>query len=107
MALWENTSPSAPAWLRVRRAPRSNVKLPGPARLRSALEQGPELLREFGRFLAGRADLLPSAYLSEIQKIPPRQSLPAESVPPSLDLSSPAPLRSSFGCDVFSADYNR
>ena len=40
-------------------------------RFRLALEELGGLYRTFGRFLAGRADLLPSFYLSELLKIPP------------------------------------
>jgi hypothetical protein len=82
--------------------------LSAPARFRAALEQGPGLLPVFGRFLAGRADLLPSLYLSELQKITPPQITPADTAgEPSSQLSDFQPLRSTVGCDVFTARYEQ
>ena len=40
--------------------------LPRPERFRLALEEAGGLFETFGRFLAGRADLLPSAYLTQL-----------------------------------------
>ena len=73
-----------------------------------ALEEGEGLLFTFGRFLAGRADLLPSPYLYELRKI---QSSQKPISPPSLkdQLAEVAAtfqgLRTTPGCDVFRAFY--
>jgi predicted unusual protein kinase regulating ubiquinone biosynthesis (AarF/ABC1/UbiB family) len=72
------------------------------------LEENGGLFPRFGRFLAGRADLLPSAYLSELRKIKV-PLLPSSSSPPD-DLKRLVPdlqiIRITPGCRVFSGSYD-
>ncbi len=82
--------------------------LPRETRFRLALEERGGTLAWFGQFLAGRADLLPSAYLRELNKIRPRTEAGAL---PGIDrelagrISDAQPLRSEVGREVYTAGF--
>ena len=110
MKLWEKFGLATPGWFRSQAAEPRYKKLPRAARFRLALEEGGGLFPLFGSFLAGRADLLPSAYLYELRKIQPLETV---SSPAALEgdlanrLSGIVPLRRSPGADVYEAVYER
>ena len=107
MALWEKYGLAAQGWLRSVDSEPRYAALPRAARFRLALEENGGLLPRFGRFLAGRADLLPSAYHSELRKIK-MPALPAASSPPD-DLKQLVPdlqmIRTTSGCRAYSGSY--
>jgi len=107
MAFWDKYGLAAQGWFRTLEVEPRYAALPRAARFRLALEEQGGLFARFGRFLSGRADLLPSLYLSELRKIQ-IPALPASSSPPE-DLKQLVPdlrlIRAAPGCRVFSGSY--
>ena len=103
MALWDKYGLAAPGWFRSLESEPRYAALPRAARFRLALEEHGGLFPRFGRFLSGRADLLPSAYLYELRKIK-LPALPSSSSPPD-DLKQLVPdlqiIRITPACRVF------
>jgi hypothetical protein len=110
MKLWEKFGLATPGWFRSQAGEPRYKKLSRATRFRLALEEADGLFPVFGKFLAGRADLLPSAYLYELRKIQPAETGPS---PAALEgelakrLSGVVPLRRTPGADVFEAVYDR
>lgn len=78
MAFWEKYGLAAPGWFRSFEPEPRYSALPRAARFRLALEEKGGLFPTFGRFLAGRADLLPSPFLYELRKIRTPEAPPVE-----------------------------
>ena len=108
MAFWDKYGLAAQGWFRTPEAEPRYTALPRATRFRLALEENGGLFPTFGRFLAGRADLLPSVYLSELRKIK-MPALPSSSQPPD-DLKQLVPdlqiIRTTPGCSVFGGSYS-
>jgi hypothetical protein len=103
MGLWTKYGLAAPGWLGGPKGPEPQyAALPRPARFRLGLEESRGLFPVFGRFLAGRADLLASPYLHELRNLrlpePPAAAAPAELTAMVSELRI---LRSAPGRDVF------
>ena len=110
MKLWEKFGLATPGWFRSQAGDPRYKKLSRAARFRLALEDAGGLFPLFGRFLAGRADLLPSVYLYELRNSPPQETLPSPAilgVELAQRLSDVVPLRRTPGADVFEAVYER
>jgi hypothetical protein len=107
MAIWEKYGLASTGWFRSWEPETRYASLPRAARFRLALEEKGGLFPSFGRFLAGRADLLPSAYLHELRKTK-MPELPASVSPPE-DLQSLVPdlqlIRTTSGCAMFSGTH--
>ena len=107
MAFWDKYGLAAQGWFRIGKCDPRYAALPRAARFRLALEESGGLFPSFGRFLAGRADLLPSSHLYELRKIK-MPALPSSSLPPE-DLKQLVPdlqiIRITPGCRVFSGSY--
>jgi predicted unusual protein kinase regulating ubiquinone biosynthesis (AarF/ABC1/UbiB family) len=108
MAFWQKYGLVAPGWFRSLESEPRYAALQRAARFRLALEEKGGLFPRFGRFLAGRADLLPSEHLSELRKIK-MPALPSSSEPPE-DLKQLVPdlriIRITPGGRVFSGSYD-
>src|SRR6266404_6556044 len=110
MAQWEKYGLVTHRWFTLRTETAAYSDLPRAARFRLALEEAGGLFPVFGRFLAGRADLLPSVYLHELRNIQLPEAIPS---PAALGddlakrLSGVVPLRCTPGADIFEAVYER
>ena len=108
MALWEKYGLAAPGWFRSHAEGPDAVRLSRATRLCRALEEGGGLFANFGQFLSGRADLLPSAYLYELRKsrLPENRSLRLFLQGEQSDrISGPEWIRSAPGSEAFYASY--
>jgi len=83
IALWEKYGLVSRPFRKFGTGEARYASLPRPNRFRLALEEAGGLFVRFGQFLAGRADLLPSPYLSQLRTIQADQKAvtPPSSVP--------------------------
>jgi hypothetical protein len=82
------------------------ASLPRANRFRLALEEAGGLFLWFGQFLTGRADLLPSPYVSQLRALPaPQNATTPPSAIPELRgrVSAAELLRVTPGCEVYAA----
>jgi predicted unusual protein kinase regulating ubiquinone biosynthesis (AarF/ABC1/UbiB family) len=105
---WEKYGLNPPGWFKSHAAEARYSKLTRAARFRLALEEAGPLYATFGQFLAGRADLLPYAYLPELRKLKlPTGSgtLPHLKGPVASLTSTLQPIHTTPGCRAFTASY--
>ncbi|HWP85293.1 MAG TPA: hypothetical protein VNN17_08895 [Terriglobia bacterium] len=107
MARWGKYGLAAPGWFRTPEPEPRYAALSPAARFRLALEESGGLFPWFGHFLAGRSDLLSSAYLYELRKIR-MPELPAAGPPPGELTALVADLqlmRTTPGCEIYSGSH--
>ncbi len=108
MAVWRKYGLLTQRFTGARTGEPQFAALPRETRFRLALEERGGTLAWFGQFLAGRADLLPSAYLRELNKIrPEKEAVALPTVDPELAgrISEAHPPRAEVGREVYTAAF--